>query len=187
MKLFTVLAILLICFSLPGLSGQTSPSSQENSVAGQFDGPAELPRESVKSSLQDTPAPGKVRMVRAGDDLEEALDQAACGDTLKLQPGATFTGKFIFPAKNCDDAHWIIIRTSAPDSKLPALKSCDFSFSAFPVFSFPALVRVSLGNDCDLPFFLIIARKVRCRESTPSYLSSALLTASSSSCFCHHH
>ncbi|PYX89675.1 MAG: hypothetical protein DMG68_04275 [Acidobacteria bacterium] len=75
-------------------------------------------------------------MVRAGDDLEEALDQAACGDTLKLQPGATFTGKFIFPAKNCDDAHWIIIRTSAPDSKLPAegkrLTPCFAGVSSLP-------------------------------------------------------
>jgi hypothetical protein len=36
-----------------------------------------------------------------------------------LQAGATFTGVFTLLAKNCDDSHWIIIRTSAPDSALP--------------------------------------------------------------------
>jgi hypothetical protein len=51
--------------------------------------------------------------------LQEAIDAAQCGDTLELQVGATFTGKFVFPAKNCDDSHWVIIRTSTPDSRLP--------------------------------------------------------------------
>jgi hypothetical protein len=30
-----------------------------------------------------------------------------------------FSGNFTVPALSCDDAHWIIIRTSAPDSALP--------------------------------------------------------------------
>jgi hypothetical protein len=94
-------------------------SAQTPSAAGTFDGPAELPRLHVKSSLADTPAPGKVRMVHAGDNLEEAFSQASCGDTLKLEAGSAFTGHFVLPAKHCDDAHWIIIRTSAPDSALP--------------------------------------------------------------------
>jgi len=89
------------------------------STTGTFDGPAELPRLHVKSALSDTPAPGKVRMVHAGDNLMEALNQASCGDTLKLEAGAVFSGHFMLPEKHCDDAHWIILRTSAPDSALP--------------------------------------------------------------------
>jgi hypothetical protein len=89
------------------------------SATGNFDGPAELPRAHVKSSLSDTPAPGKVRMVHASDSLEQALSQANCGDTIKLEAGAVFSGRFIVPEKKCDDAHWIILRTSAPDSALP--------------------------------------------------------------------
>lgn len=87
---------------------------------GNFDGPAELPRVTVPSSLGDTPAPGTIITVNAGGDLQAALNNAHCGDTIDLQAGATFTGTFDFPAKSCDDNHWIVVRTSAPDSALPA-------------------------------------------------------------------
>ena len=87
--------------------------------ASRFDGPAELPRVYVKSALADSPAPGRVRNVQGSDNLQDAIDGAKCGDTLKLQSGATFTGTFKFPGKSCDDAHWIIVRTSSPDDSLP--------------------------------------------------------------------
>jgi hypothetical protein len=48
------------------------------------------------------------------------LANAACGDVIELQAGTTFTGDLTLPTKNCDDAHWIVLRTSAPDSALPA-------------------------------------------------------------------
>ena len=98
---------------------EQAKSDPAKSDPAKFDGPAELPRVSVKSALTDTPAPGKVLAVTAGSDLQAALDRAACGDTLKLEAGATFTGKFLLPKKACDDAHWIILRTSAPDAVLP--------------------------------------------------------------------
>src|SRR5580704_14538487 len=85
-----------------------------------FDGPAELPRVTVPSAMSDTPAPGAVINVNAGGDLQSALNSAHCGDVIHLQAGATFTGRFTVPAKNCDNNHWIIIRTSSPDSALPA-------------------------------------------------------------------
>lgn len=88
--------------------------------SGQFDGPAELPRVFLQTSLADTPAPGAVHLVKAGDDLQQAINGAACGDTLKLASGAAFEGLIDIPAKSCDDAHWIVIRTSAPDDSLPA-------------------------------------------------------------------
>jgi hypothetical protein len=84
-----------------------------------FDGPAELPRIYVKSSLIDTPAPGKVINLKEGGNLGQTIDEANCGDTIALQAGATFLGYFKLPAKKCDDAHWIIIRTAAPDGALP--------------------------------------------------------------------
>ncbi len=89
-------------------------------ASSNYDGPAELPRVTVPSAMSDTPAPGAIITVNAGGDLKAALNNAHCGDTILLQAGATFAGPFKVPAKNCDIGHWIILRTSAPDSALPA-------------------------------------------------------------------
>lgn len=106
-----VLASIVLALTLP-CWGAPSP-------AGDSDGPAELPRVHVKSSLADTPAPGRVQLVKEGEDLQQAIDAAKCGDTLQLQAGATFRGLYRFPQKSCDDTHWIIVRTSASDDHLP--------------------------------------------------------------------
>jgi hypothetical protein len=87
--------------------------------ASGFDGPAELPHIYIQTALANTPASGSITEVNAGGNLQSALNSANCGDTIQLQAGATFTGAFTFPAKSCDDNHWIIIRTSAADSSLP--------------------------------------------------------------------
>jgi hypothetical protein len=90
-----------------------------------YDGPAELPRVYLNTTLADTPAPGSTITVAAGASLQDALNQANCGDTVALQSGATFFSggtygaAFSLPAKTCDDQHWIIIRTNTPDSTLP--------------------------------------------------------------------
>ena len=117
--LFLVALVSSICAAAtrPGVSGQGS-DSRDTKRAQDFDGPAELPRVQVETAMRHTPAPGKVIRVRAGQDASEAVEKAACGDTVELQAGATFP-QLVLPAKKCDDAHWIIIRTSAPDSKLP--------------------------------------------------------------------
>ncbi len=88
-------------------------------AGGNLDGPAELPRVTVSSSMADTPAPGATILVNAGGDLQAALNNAHCGDIIELQAGAAFTGSFTFPAKSCDNGHWVIVRTSAADSALP--------------------------------------------------------------------
>ena len=112
MKLLRLSARLVVlgCWMLPGLA--------QSSGGAQFDGPAELPRIYVHSNLSDTPAPGKSLKVKDGEELQSALQTAHCGDTISLQAGARFVGNFTFPAKECDDAHWIIVRTSADDSAL---------------------------------------------------------------------
>ncbi len=107
-----------VAFVTPVLRAQSNAGSAVEKSG--FDGPAELPRVYVKSSLADTPSPGKALEVKEGDNLQEALNRAACGDIVRLQAGAEFRGTFRLPAKQCDDAHWITIRTSAADSDLPA-------------------------------------------------------------------
>jgi hypothetical protein len=112
---------LSICMFGSLAHGQANqPAASRPASQGEFDGPAELPRVYVKSALADTPATGKVLLVKAGGDLQEALDSAVCGTVIKLEAGAVFSGHFLLPKKSCDDAHWIIIRTSASDEDLPA-------------------------------------------------------------------
>lgn len=85
---------------------------------GEKDGPAELPKTCYYTGLDGTPSPGRQIRVKASSDLAEALDGAKCGDTLSLAAGASFPIKQ-FPKKNCDDRHYITVRTDTPDSKLP--------------------------------------------------------------------
>ena len=98
----------------------TGNFSTSITAGSNYDGPAELPKVTVPTAMSGTPAPGAVINVNAGGNLQTALNNAQCGQTIQLQAGATFSGKFNVPAKNCDINHWIIIRTSSPDSALPA-------------------------------------------------------------------
>src|SRR5205085_7330218 len=56
--------------------------------------------------------------IPAGGDLQSAINSAQPGDVIKLAAGATFTGNFTLPVKS--GSSYIYIRTSAPDSSLPA-------------------------------------------------------------------
>ena len=118
--LFLLLPSILMCLCHHTVQvlafGQESGTNASGS--SNFDGPAELPRSYVDSSLRNTPAPGKTLTVRPGEDLSRVLSKASCGDTIQLEAGATF-GNLLLPEKKCDDSHWIIVRTSAPNSKLP--------------------------------------------------------------------
>ena len=76
----------------------------------------ELPRVAVE---RPPAAPtGPVRVLRAGDDLQTALEAAQPGDVIALTAGATYAGPIVLPRKAGQD--WITIRTSAPDGVLPA-------------------------------------------------------------------
>jgi hypothetical protein len=129
--------VVLLLLVLPFLlHAEPLGQAPKTSAADNFDGPAELPKEYVKSSLKESPAGGKAWMVSSGQSIAQALTKASCGDVIQLQAGATFTGTFVFPDKRCDDSHWIIVRTSAPDSSLPAegtrLTPCYAGVSSLP-------------------------------------------------------
>ncbi|MDT4965815.1 MAG: hypothetical protein QOJ64_552, partial [Acidobacteriota bacterium] len=57
--------------------------------------------------------------VRAGADLQKAINEAQPGDTLILDAGAPYLGTFTLPNKGTS-TEWITIRTSTPDSALPS-------------------------------------------------------------------
>lgn len=59
----------------------------------------------------------EVRYVRAGDDLQAALNAARPGDELRLAPEATFTGNFVLPVTSGTQS--ITVRTDLRDETLP--------------------------------------------------------------------
>ena len=64
------------------------------------------------------PASAATIYVAAGSSLQQALNAAQPGDTILLQEGAEFAGNFVLPVKSGDG--WITLRSSAPDTVLPA-------------------------------------------------------------------
>jgi hypothetical protein len=74
-----------------------------------------LPRVFVDTTYAP-PTRGKLICVRAGGDLQAALDASRPGDVIELQAGATFVGNFILPRKPGTD--WIYVRSSA-HARLP--------------------------------------------------------------------
>jgi hypothetical protein len=143
------LSLFLLCAVCVAAAQNETPAKAGVASQGQFDGPAELPRIYVKTALADTPAHGKLVSVKNGDNLQTAVDNASCGDTIQLEAGASFTGHLRLPKKNCDDAHWIILRTSASDDALPPegtrITPCYAGVAtlpARPAFSCPAVKNV---------------------------------------------
>ncbi len=77
----------------------------------------ELPRVYLNTTYVP-PTGGRTIAVATGGDFQAAINQAQPGDIITLQAGATYTGNFKLPAKT--GSGWIVIRSSAPDSSLPA-------------------------------------------------------------------
>ena len=79
---------------------------------------ADLP--TLPQSYVDTaykPPSGPMLVVKAGGDLQAALDRAQPGDIIVLEAGATFPGPFVLPRKVGDG--WIHVRSSAIDQLPP--------------------------------------------------------------------
>lgn len=75
----------------------------------------EAPRDTVPVAFPTIT--GTRRVVRAGDNLQQALDKAQRGDEIVLDAGAVFTGNFHLPAK--PGTGWIVIRGSQLNELAP--------------------------------------------------------------------
>jgi hypothetical protein len=126
-------------------------------VISLVDGPAELPRTVPNSSMASTPAPGQAVQVSPGG-LQTAINDAHCGDTLLLPAGVSFSGAYTAPAKPCDDGHWVVIRTAAPDSALPA-EGTRINPCYAGVLSLPGRSPFSCPTSLNTPMAKIVATK----------------------------
>jgi hypothetical protein len=61
---------------------------------------------------------GRTIAVGAGGDFQAALKSAQPGDVITLKPGVVYSGNFSLPKKS--GPGWIIVRSEAPDDRLPA-------------------------------------------------------------------
>lgn len=83
---------------------------------------------------------GKTIAVHAGGDLQSAINAAQAGDTIAIDPGATFTGPFHLPAKT--GSGWIVIESAAL-AKLPA---SGVRVSPSDAASMPKILTPTAGN-----------------------------------------
>lgn len=98
----TVAALILFClFSF----------IQPGAAAGQTEEP-ELPRVYVETTYP-TSMTGTEKYVTETCDLQCTINEAQPGDTIMLQPGATYTGNFNLPYKANPSNAWIIIRSAS--------------------------------------------------------------------------
>jgi hypothetical protein len=65
-----------------------------------------------------TPPSGRTIAVSAGGDFQAALKAAQRSDVITLEPGAVYTGYLGLPNKA--GTRWIVVRSGAPDDRLPA-------------------------------------------------------------------
>jgi hypothetical protein len=102
-------------YGLTPALGDNRYCNQRNEWAGpQRDGVAELPRACLNTALSQTPSPGPTVEANDSASLASALASVACGETITLSAGVSYVGSFTFPARSCDETHWITIRTSGP-------------------------------------------------------------------------
>jgi hypothetical protein len=95
------LPLFLICAALSAYGQST------------YDGPAELPRTTMATSVANTPSPNAPKIVGPTDNLQAALNGAVCGDTFLVDPANVWTGTLQLPTTlNCDAQHWITIWSS---------------------------------------------------------------------------
>ncbi len=77
-----------------------------------FDGPAEMPRVVMTTTVASTPSPNLPKIVGPEMNLQTALNSAICGDTLLVDPTIIYTGSLQLPSLPCDAQHWITITSS---------------------------------------------------------------------------
>jgi hypothetical protein len=115
------------CWEQPSHSTEVANSSMAAAPRAATDtkDEPEAPRAYLDTSYK--PSPKRVINVKAGGDFQSALNQANPGDVITLQAGAIFTGNFTLPEKTGGgasgsgaDSPWIVIRSSAADSRLPS-------------------------------------------------------------------
>ena len=146
--------------------------SQQSDISGQSDKMRVRP--SVPNQIVRAPLRGGTTktVVKAGDDLQAAIDAAKPGNTLELQAGAVFEGNFKLPVKGGSE---YITLTTAAAQNLPPGKRVG-----------PAELRhaAALHSPNTMPALTVASgahhyRLIGLKFAAPGYYSSGIVTVDS--------
>jgi putative Ig domain-containing protein len=108
-------------------------SNQVQNFTG--DGPAGPLQTCFYTGTDQTPSPGAQTHIKKGASLQSAINAAACGDTLLLDPTGDWS-TVTLTRKNCPSTKWITIRADVSDAQLPPegtrLTPCYAGLSSLP-------------------------------------------------------
>ena len=129
--------------------------------------------------VSTTPASSST-LVKAGGDLQAAINKARPGDTIMLEAGATFVGPFILPPKSSASSDFITIRTSAPDASLPpaGVRIAPSYAALMPKIVSPGSNFPAMRTDMGAHHFKLIGLEFTLRD--PSAVSRELLVLGNS-------
>src|SRR5688572_4980173 len=102
-----IAVLLLVGMFNPQPDAPASQAATAQGAATHRHVPPQRPQETVE--IPPLARSARTVHVKAGDSLQAALDAAAPGDRLTLEPGATYQGPFRLPRKEGDG--WIVIAT----------------------------------------------------------------------------
>src|SRR5262252_6568141 len=107
-----------LCVAVSSLPKSERPS-RSRSVPPQPSTSSRLPERPRRSvDIRAVATAGRTIHVKAGGDLQAAIDDARLGDSIELEPGATYRGPFTLRRK--DGSGWIQIGSTVPPPSLAA-------------------------------------------------------------------
>ncbi|HZI17548.1 MAG TPA: hypothetical protein VEY09_03045 [Pyrinomonadaceae bacterium] len=101
--------------------------------------------------------------VRAGEDLQAALDMARPGDTIVLEAGATYVGPFTLPVKQGDG--WITIQSSAVSQLPEGVRVTAAQASLMPKLVSPGRNEPALRTAPGAHHFRLVGLEVKPRDA----------------------
>ena len=108
----------------------------------------ETPRFTVNTTIRGA-TPGSTTHVASGGNLQTAINNASCGDKITLEAGATFTGNFTLPDKDCTDGNEVYITTDSASLPSPGTRVTPSDASVMAKITAATTPVIATASDAD--------------------------------------